>query len=170
MPITATEIEFRLSGGAGNSSTAASLGGIMSSTAITDATLHNLFDVVSSQEATDGDNEYRCIYVYNAHGTLTLQGAKIWISTNTPSTFTEVAIALAGEAVGVSVAETVGNESTAPTGPTFTTPASEGAALTIGDIPALSRKGIWIRRNVTGGAAAYNTDSAVLTVKGDTAA
>lgn len=169
MAITATEIQFRLSGGAANSDVNASLGGAKSSTEIVNATLHNLFDVVSSTEAQSGDTEYRCIYVHNAHGTLTLQAAKIWISTTTPSTDTDIAIALAGEGVN-GTAETVANESTAPVGETFTSPTSEGAALTIGDIPAGQHQAIWIRRTVTGPASAYNTDSVVLTVKGDTAA
>lgn len=85
MAIISTDIQYRLSGGAGNSDPAASLGGAKSSVTAT-----NYFDDVSSAEATSGDVEYRCIYVHNNHGTLTLIGSKIWIQTNTPSSDTTV--------------------------------------------------------------------------------
>ena len=169
MPITATDIQFRLSGGSANSNVNASLGGAKSSVEITNASLHNLFDQVSGDESAAGDTEYRCIYVHNAHATLSLQNAVVWISTNTPSTDTVVAIALAGEGLN-GTAETVANENTAPTGETFSSPASKGAGLSLGTIPAGQHFAIWIRRTVTGGAAAFNTDSVVIQVEGDTAA
>ena len=165
MAIQSSDIVFRLSGGASNSDPAAALGGAISSTAAgTD-----IFDNVSSAEASAGDTEYRCVYVRNSHGTLTLQNAVVWIQTNTPSTDTVVAIALAGEGVN-GTAETVGNESTAPSGESFSSPANEGAAISIGNIPAGQHQGIWIRRTVSASAAAYNNDGFTLRVKGDTAA
>ena len=45
-----------------------------------------------------------------------------------------------------------------------------GNALTIGDIPAGQHKAIWVKRIVGSGAAAYNADSVVIKVQGDTAA
>lgn len=168
MPIISTDIVYRLSGGAGNSDPNASLGGVKSSTAV-GAGLHNLFDVVSSAEASTGDTEYRCVYVHNNHGSLTMQSAKIWISSNTPSTDTAVEIALGSSAVN-GTEQTVANESTAPTGVTFSAPANEGASFSIGDIPAGEHKAVWIKRIVNTGATAYNNDTATLTVKCDTAA
>ena len=53
---------------------------------------------------------------------------------------------------------------------TFSTAAGEGNALTIGDIPAGQHKAIWVKRIVGAGAAAYNADSVVIKVQGDTAA
>lgn len=112
---------------------------------------HNLWDVVSSQESNDGDTEYRCIYVVNNHGSLTLQNAKVWISSNTSSSSTEIQIGLGVSAInGTETA--VGNEGTAPGGVTFSLAASEGAALSIGNIPAGQHKAIWIRRVVTAAA------------------
>lgn len=169
MPIVTGDIKFRLSGGAANSDVNASLGGAKSSTEIVDATLHNLFDLVSSADSSAGDTEYRCFYVHNGHATLALQSAKVWIQTNTPSADTTVEIALAGEGVN-GTAETVANENTAPTGETFSAPANEGAALSIGNIPAGQHQAIWVKRIVTAGAAAANADSVVIRVKGDTAA
>lgn len=66
--------------------------------------------------------------------------------------------------------QTVANESTAPGSVTFSTAAGEGNALTIGDIPAGQHKAIWVKRIVGAGAAAYNADSVVIKVQGDTAA
>lgn len=169
MPIVAADIDFHLSGGAANSDVNASLGGAISSVEITDASLHNLFDLVASAEASAGDTEYRCIYVKNAHDTLALQNAKVWIQTQTPSDDTAIAIALAGEGVN-GTAESVADESTAPVGETFSSPTTEGTALSIGNIPAGQHIAIWIRRTVSADASAYNSDSVVLRVAGDTAA
>ena len=169
MAITATDIIFRLSGGAGNSDPNASLGGAISSTAITDASVANLFDNVSGAESSAGDTEYRCFYVLNNHGTLTWQNVVIWISTETPSTDSVIDIALAGEGVG-GTAETIADESTAPVGETFSHPTTEGGALSIGNIAAGSYMAIWVRRTITAAAAAYNADNVIMTVKGETAA
>lgn len=168
MPIISTDIVYRLSGGASNTDVNASLGGAKSSTSVGTG-LHNLFDVVGSAEAAAGDTEYRCVYVHNNHGTLTMQSAKIWISSNTPSTDTTVEIALGSSAVN-GTETSVANENTAPSGPTFSAPASEGAALSIGDIPAGQHKAVWIKRIINTGAAAYNSDGCTLTTKCDTAA
>lgn len=168
MPIISTDIQYRLSGGASNTDVNASLGGAKSSTSVGTG-LHNLFDVVSSAEASSGDTEYRCIYVHNNHGTLTMQATKIWIVTNTPSTDTSVEIALGSSAVN-GTETSVANEDTAPSGPTFSAPASEGVALSIGDIPPGQHKAVWIKRIVGAGAAAYNDDSATIRVQCDTSA
>jgi len=169
MPIIAGDIDFRLSGGGSNSDVDASIGGVKSSVELVDATLHNLFDIVSSAEATSGESEYRCIYVHNSHGSLTLQNAVVWISTDGSGADTDIAIALAGEGVN-GTAETPADEDTAPSGESFTTPTTEGGALAIGDIPAGQHQAIWIRRTVSAAASAATGLNATLTVKGDTAA
>ena len=161
MPIVSTDIKYRLSGGASNTDSALSLGGIKSST---DAS--NYFDDVSSAEASAGDTEYRCIYVHNNHGTLTLQGAKIWIQTQTPSGDTDVAIGLGAAAVNATETA-VGDESTAPGSVSFSAPSSFAGGLSIGDIPAGQHKSVWVRRAVNAAAAAYS-DSFTLRVQGDT--
>lgn len=162
MAIVSTDIKYSLSGGSSNPSPAASLGGARSSTEA-DATI---FDNVSSAEAVAGDVEYRCIYVLNSHGSLTLQGAKLWVQANTPSADTTIDIGLGTSAVN-GVEQTISDENTAPTGVTFSAPANEGAAISIGDLGSGQHKAIWIRRAITAGAAAAN-DSFTLRVKGDT--
>ena len=134
---------------------------------ITSAAANNLFDDVSGAESSAGDIEYRCFYVQNNHGTLTLQDAVVWVESLTNSAQTEFAIALADEAVGAA-AETIADESTAPTGPAFSSPTTKGTGLAIGDIPAGSYKALWIRRTVTAGATAVS-DSGTVRVEGDSA-
>lgn len=162
MPIVSTDIKYRLSGGAANSDPAASLGGAKSSV---DAG-SNIFDDVSSAEATAGDVEYRCAYVHNNHGTLSLIGAKVWIQTQTPSSDTDVAIGLGTSAIN-GTEQTVANEQTAPTGVTFSAPSSFAGGLSIGDIPAGQHKAVWVRRTINAAAAAY-ADSFTLRAQGDT--
>lgn len=169
MAITASDIVFRHSGGSGNSDPNASLGGAISSTALTDASALNMFDNVSGAESTAGDTEYRCIYVRNSHGTLTWQSAKIWIETNTPASGSSVEIGLGTSAVN-GTEQTVADESTAPSGVSFSSAAGSGNALSIGDIPAGQHKAVWVKRIISAGASAYDADSAVFGVTGDTAA
>jgi hypothetical protein len=52
----------------------------------------------------------------------------------------------------------------------FSAPSSFGTALNIGNIPAGQHKAIWIKRIVNAGAAAYNSDTATITVQCDTSA
>ena len=166
MPIANTDIKYRLSGGASNAVPAASLGGVKSTS--TDAST-DLFDDVSSGEASSGDTEYRCIYVHNNHGTLTMESTKIWIQSNTPSTDTTITIGLGTSAVNATE-QTVATESDAPSGVSFSAPSSEGTALSIGNIPAGQHKAVWIKRVVNSSAAAYNNDGFTHRVKCDTAA
>ena len=161
MAIISTDIKYRLSGGASNSDPSLSLGGVKSSTAAS-----NYFDDVSSAEASAGDTEYRCVYVHNNHGSLTLIGAKVWIQANTPSGNTDVAIGLGTSAVN-GTEQTVADESTAPSGVSFSQPTTFAGGLSIGDIPTGQHKAVWVRRVVNAAAAAY-ADSFTLRVQGDT--
>lgn len=147
MPITSSEIEFRLSGGAANADPILSLGGAKSSVAVTPS---SLFDTVSGSEADGGDTEYRCVYVHNADPALTMYGAKLWIQYESHAYH---AIALGGEGLN-GTAETVASEGTAPSGETFSSPASEGTALNLGDIPAGQHYPVWIRRAIPAASAA----------------
>lgn len=164
MPIISTDIKYRLSGGGSNTDPALSLGGAKSST---DAP-SGLLDTVTSGEAATGDTEYRAIYVHNAHATLTLEAAKLWIQANTPSADTTLEVGLGTSAVNATE-QTVANEGVAPSGVTFVAAADEAGAISLGDIPAGQHRAVWIKRIVSAGAAASN-DTANLRVKGDTAA
>ena len=173
MPITNTDIQFFLSGGAGNSDPNASLGGIISSTQVTSAALHNLFDQVSGPEAAAGDIEYRCIYVKNNHGSLTWEAVAAFIQSQTTSGDTSLDIGLdpAGNGDGSStgVATTIANENTAPGGVSFSAPSTYAGGLSIGNLTTTQVRAVWIRWTVSAAAAAFNTDTTVLRAQGDTA-
>lgn len=151
MPIVASDIKYRLSGGAANTDANASLGGAKSTTDVP----AGYFDNVSSAEASAGDVEYRSIYVHNNHGSLTMLGAKIWIESNTPSAETNADIGLGTSAIN-GTEQTVANESTAPSGVSFSAPTNLAGGLALGDIPPGQHKAVWVRRTVTAGAAAAN--------------
>lgn len=180
MAIVASDIQFRLSvasGSAGNSvagTPGGSLGPWVSTTSLTDATLNNLFDDVSGSENAALDTEYRCIFIYNAHATLTYQNVVVWLDSQVAGG-ADVSVAVdttAASAVNATVAQSlsVANENTAPTGPAFSTTAtSKATGLVVGNIPASSVRAIWIKRTATNSAPLSN-DGAVIAVSGDTAA
>ena len=173
MAITSSNIKFYLSGGTSNSNVNASIGGAISSTEVTDNSLHNLFDKTLGTESTAGDTEYRCIYVKNTHGSLELELAKIWISTNTSSPANVIAIALDGAGKG-GTAETETDENVAPTGETFSQPTAYSGGLSLDGggtgLGAGVAYPIWIRRTIAAGATAVDNVTFVLSVQGDTAA
>ena len=118
---------------------------------ITTDTLNNVWDDVSGAESSSGDTEYRAIFIKNTHGTITYTGAKVWISSNTTSTDDTIEIALAGEGINNTI-ETVGNESTAPAGESFSAPTSFATGLSLGNLAAGQAHGVWIKRIVTAAA------------------
>ena len=176
MPIVAADIDFHLSGGSGNADPNASLGGDQSNTQIVDATVENLFDNVSGDEGAAGDVEYRCMYIRNAHGSLTLQGATVWKVSPAPATDDENLVELALDPSGVTVQgstdlpEEIVDESTAPSGIVFTEPLTKIGGLVIGDIPFGSVAAVWIKRTIVAGAQARSAFTTVIRCEGDTAA
>lgn len=165
MPLIANDFVLRLSGGASNSDANASLGGAKSSNAAS-TSVDALFDGVSSAEALAGDTEYRCVYLHNSNATSSMLDAKVWISANTPSASTTLAIGVGSAAVN-GTEQTVANESTAPTSVSFSEPSTEGAALALGTIPAGQHRAIWLRRTVTASAPATANDTWTLSLAAD---
>jgi hypothetical protein len=168
MAIVATDIQFLYSGGSGNASANACLGGAISTAggnSVDDNVANDLFDDVSSAEQAAGRVEYRGIYIKNNHGTLTLQDARAYVTT-----FAELDIGIAVEAVNVTMA-TIANETTAPTSVTFAHPATYSAGTQInsstGLAPAATR-GLWVRRTITAGAASGVRSTETLNVEGAT--
>jgi hypothetical protein len=167
LSIVASDIKYRLSGGSGNTTPDASLGGAKSSTAITDNTDNNLFDDVSGNEHTAGDTEYRCIYIHNNHGSLTLTSAVVWVQSPTSGADDEIAIGVGTAAVN-GTEQTVADDSSAPSGVSFSAPASRAAGLALGDIPAGQHKAVWIRRIVSAGSTPQSADTCQIQAGGDT--
>jgi hypothetical protein len=140
MAIVASDLKFYLSGGGSNSDPAAALGGAISSTQVGS----NLFDDISTAEAAAGDTEYRAIFVKNTNATDTAYSALFWIAANTIATSTGMQVALADEGVANTI-ETIANESTAPTGPTFDDAEDLANALAIGNLAPGEAHGLWIQ-------------------------
>lgn len=162
MPITSTDIQYFLSGGATNANPNASLGGVKSSTVVP----LGLFDDVTSSESEAGDVEYRCIYVHNSHGSLTMQNSVVYIEQNT--LLDRIAIAAGSSAIGA-IEQTIVDEGAAPTGVTFSQPSAREDAIELGNIPPGQYKAVWIRRSVAASSGASN-DTYNLRVECDTAA
>ena len=78
MTTKATDISLVLSGGSTNISPNDSLGGQPSSSPVTTNVINNLFDDVDSDEARDGGEDYRCLYVFN-DGDTDIWNFKLWI-------------------------------------------------------------------------------------------
>lgn len=174
MAIVASDIVWRYSGGAGNTSAAACLGGAISTAgggSLDNAVKNDLFDDVSPAEATAGDVEYRGIYIRNDHGSITFEDCRAYISADSSHSGDIIDIALPSEAVSTTIG-TIADESTAPSGPTFSHPTTYAGGLalnsTTGLAPAAYR-GLWVRRTITAGAAAASVNDNTLKVEGNTA-
>lgn len=168
MPITSTDLKRYLSGGAGNTAPAAALGGAISATEVVNASAGNLFGSSDDLETEAGSVKYRCFYFRNDHAALDLQNARVVLTSNTPSADTTCRIALGTSAVG-GVEQSIASETTAPVGVTWSAVTGEGGALSIGLLPPGATKAVWVERTITAGAAAYDTDSVVLSLVGGTA-
>lgn len=180
MAISASDVLQKLSvnTGPGNSTAQAdpndSLGRFMSSTQLTDNSLHNLFDKSTGDDNAASDVEYRCFFLHQAHGSLTWESVVVWISSEV-SGGANLAIGLdtTGTVSATSAsAQTVArpsDENTAPSGITFSSPTSKAAGLSIGDMTAGQARAIWVRRTNTNSSAVDN-DGGTLSFAGDSAA
>lgn len=178
MAIVAADILFKFSvaAAAGNTTAgtaAGSLGDQISTTQITDATLHNLFDIITGDENAASDVEYRCYFVHNAHGSLTWENVVVWLSGETAGgAVAAIAVdGVAASAIGSASpqADAVGNESTAPSGEAFSSPTTKGTGLSVGNLAAGECRAIWVRRTAAN-TAALDADGVVIRCEGDTAA
>lgn len=171
MPVVATEILIKLSGGAtpGNSTAQANpnlaLGGFMSSTQLTAATLNNLFDDVSGAENTASTADYRCLFIHNSNATSSGTACKIFLSSETAG---GASAAIGLDTTGVvaansaaTMALTIANETTAPTGVTFSAPTTDATGLSVATLGASQAIAVWVRRTAAN-SASLALDSVVL--------
>jgi hypothetical protein len=142
---------------------------------IADNTLNNLFPNVTGPQSSAGATHFRLVYLYNSHATLTFTNSKIWIAQLTASADDEVdigpdpAYTTPGTPSSINVTESPTGTS-APGGVSFSRPTTEGTAISLGNIPALSYVPIWIKRVVNAGANAYTSNSFQLQASGETLA
>lgn len=182
MAITASDIKFKRStksGSAGNSLTQsdpqASLGKFISTTEVP-ATLHGLFTQMSAADNAAKTAQYSCVFVHNAHATLTLTGAVAWLNGGDPAGGAVVTIAvdstaaslIAASADQAKTATTITAPGTDVTGLSYSAPTSAAAGLAMGDIAPGYCKALWVCR--TGNDSAAVTESITLAVTGGTLA
>ena len=164
MPITAADIKFyqsTFSAGGINS-----LGGAITVNELP-GTLNGLWDDVTGPEAAAGETTYRCFYVQNTHVSLTLLSAIFSLSVDTAEADTRMEYGL--DPAGVNgTATTIANESTPPTGVSFTGGVPND--LAIGDIPTTQYQAIWGKRIIDAGAIAVSPASRQVDVRGQTEA
>lgn len=183
MAITASDIKYKLSiktGSAGNSGAQSdpneSLGKYISTTELSGTALNNLFDNISGAENAASTVDYRCVFVHNSHGSLTLQNAVVYLSAETAGG-ASIAIAVdttAASAIGSSSAQAL--EATSETSPgssitslSYSSPTTSGTGLSLGNIAAGSCRAFWVRRTAAN-TAALDNDGVTFAVTGDTAA
>lgn len=166
----AATLEFRLTGGATNSDPNASLGGVMSSTEVSDTPMNNLFDNVSPAEAEAGDVEYRAIDIYNSGDAYATEVA-VYMSIETSSPDTRIDLGY----------DSVGAHASDWNGPSITdegdTPTDSGGGnisfghytssnkLTLPGITPGEAVRVWLKRIVSAGAGNTSSDQGTLTVE-----
>jgi hypothetical protein len=107
----------------------------------------NVFEDVLPNESLIGKTYYRCLYLLNTNGADLANTATLWIDNQTAAG-DDIAIGL--DTVGGlnGVAATIGDQSTPPSGVSFSQPSSSGAGLVMGNIPTGQHYPFWIRRTV----------------------
>lgn len=141
-------LQIQLSGGNGNTDINASLGGVISGTALVDATDENLMDNITRKEIILGKTEYRGFYVKNTHATSQVHGAVLYVDADPTQTLVTFGLDSAGTGDGSAsgVMQTIGTEDTAPTGITFYDAGEFRLKLPLPILQPLESIGIWIKR------------------------
>jgi len=148
-------LQIQLSGGAGNTDPDASFGGIISGTALVDATDENLFDDVRRKELLLQKIEHRGFYVKNTSSTLPVRQGLIFIDQDPNQTLITVGLDPAGVGNGstTGVMQTIGSEDTVPSGVTFEDINQYKVRLPLPFLRPLESVGVWIRREAIGSGA-----------------
>jgi len=178
VPITLSDLAIRLSvksGTAGNQTVQANpnlaLGKYMSLTAWAGGVLADLFSAVTGDANAAQTPEYRCVFLYNSHPTLTWTGVVMWVDGQGTGATVSLGVDTTAAALAASAspqALEVANALTAPVGVSFSAPTSKGTGIAVGDIGPGRCKAVWFKR-VPAGAGAVNSDTASVKFSGDTA-
>lgn len=149
---------FTYTGGASNAVPGDSLGGTGSTIPLADYR-HNLFGPTNPNDVNAGDHvTYRAIDIYN-NGTTLLEYVELFV---TDTANAESALHFWYE---TSPGQQIADESTAPTGATWSQPTSPlGLRMQIADLAVGARARIWIRKTVDQGASELNNDLATLSL------
>ena len=120
-----------------------------------------VWDNVTHAETVAGDVEYRVVYVKNVHSVRSATVTVGWVSAQTTSPTTDIAIGVAVEPAGSDVTA-IANESTPPVGVTFSAPSTEGAGASLGTLAPGQARGLWMRWTVIAGTADLPADTCTL--------
>lgn len=168
MAVLASDVLVKLSiktGSAGNAAAQpdpnASLGTWVSTTQLSGTALNNLFDDISGAENAASTVDYRVIFIHNSHATQTITNVGVYISAEVAGG-ASIALAvdnIAASAVNASTvqATTLATENSTPTGVgAFSSPTTQGTALSLGSLAAGQVKGVVVRRTAANSAAVDN--------------
>lgn len=125
----------------------------------------SVYDSVTFPEAQTGDTEYRVVYITNSHAVRSLTLTALWVSAQTTSPTSDIAVGVAVEAAGQDVTA-IPSESTAPVGVTFSAPSSEGSGVSVGTLTAGQSRGVWLRRIVLPNTTSLTSDVCTLAWSG----
>ena len=132
-------ISLYLSGGANNTTPSASLGGPRSTSSVP----RRLFSPVSEDQFNTGVVLYRCVYVATDHTC----GLIPWISVETPSAETTVALGWGTSPLGPEQAILTGTD--APVGVSFISPYTPAEGVNGGSLSPGEYRPLWLRYTVT---------------------
>lgn len=175
MAISGSDIKFKFATTTGPGDSTAgtangSLGEFISTTELTDATLHNLFDVVGGDENLASESEYRCLFIHNTNATDTFLNVKAFISAEVAGgASVEIGVdPTAASAVDSASDQAVeiADEDTAPAGVSFSAPTDYDSGIDIGDLAPGEVRAIWIKRT-TSNSAAKSNDGATIRIQGE---
>jgi hypothetical protein len=142
--IVASDLVWYLSGGASNSDPNAALGGAISSHVWAGGTKDDIFDDISAAENAASTVDYRCVYIKNTHATITLSNASVWFNSQVAGGATMM---MGLDPAGVNgTATTIANETTAPSGVTFSLSADQSSGLIIGNLAPGASQAVWLQR------------------------
>lgn len=163
-PMAGSDIHDLYSGGAANTSPAASIGGARG--AAYPGTLGALFGPILGTVAQAGGTFYRLVYVENDHPLQTLAGAVAFIASQFPSgSGLHLAVGVPTEGKNTTVAA-IASETTAPSGVSFSSPADVASGLALGSLAPGEYRGLWLRLTVDAGSSQSAEVDATYTING----
>ena len=159
-------IIVNLTGGSGNTDPILSLGGVRSTTEVSASSMNNLFSNVQPAERVAGLTDYRAIDLYNS-GDATATNVEVWMSvpTSSPDSVLHIGYdAVEGAHTTAWDGETIASSITAPSSPAITfAERTDGARLSLPDIPAAQAVRVWFKRIISPGAANTANDTGTFT-------
>lgn len=161
----ASDLTVRLSGGAGNTDQAASIGGAAGAVVAFDPAAANaLWGAILGSVAQAGGTFYRGVYFANDHPVESLTATTAYIANQYDATGLQVAVAAAADpTVELPV---LASGTTAPPGVTFSTTTDPAAGPSLGTIPPGGRRAAWLRLTVAPGTYGVTADAFEVDTRG----